>query len=66
MNNYTNFSHLPHKLTITESNSGQIILKKVFKNERDAVAYLEEARNYKDNKRKLSFTISGPNMFYSV
>ena len=66
MNNYTNFSHLPHKLKITNRKSGQVIINKEFKNERDALAYLEEARNYQDNRRKLNFTISGPNMFYSV
>ena len=65
MNNYTNLSHLPHTLTIRHRLTNQLILKKQFKNEHDAVTYLNEAREYKQNKTNFSFVISGPNLYYS-
>ena len=59
MNTYTNFAHLPHTLTIIDRSSGQVILKKKFDSENDAVLYLEEAREFKKNKKLFSFTIIG-------
>ena len=66
MESYTNFSHLPHLLTITDRLNKNIVLKKKFNNESDAIGYLNEAREFQNNKNKFNFVISGPNMFYSV
>ena len=66
MNNYTNLSHLPHTLTITNRKTKQLLLKKKFDTEADAVAYLNEARLLQNNERTLHFVISGPNMYYSL
>lgn len=62
----TNFASLPHTLTITHRSTNQLILKKKFNNETDAISYLNEAREYQNNKENFTFVISGPNMFYSV
>jgi len=35
----------------------------VFPTETEAINYLYEARNFKNNKSKFSFVISGPNMY---
>lgn len=64
MNNYTNFSNQPHLLTITNKKTNQVFLKKKFPNEKDALNYLNEARDFKNNKKHFTFTISGPNMLY--
>lgn len=66
MESYTNFASLPHTLTITNRSTNQLILKKKFNNESDAIGYLNEAREFQNNKDKFNFVISGPNMFYSV
>ena len=66
MESYTNFSHLPHLLTITDRLNKNIVLKKKFHNESEAIRYLNEAREFQNNKNKFNFVISGPNMFYSV
>jgi hypothetical protein len=63
---YTNFASLPHTLTITNRSTNQLILKKKFDSENDAILYLNEAREFQNNKDKFNFVISGPNMFYSV
>ena len=41
-------------------------MKKKFPTESDAIAYLYEARDFKNNKEKFQFTIIGPNMFLST
>ena len=66
MNLYTNLSYLPHTLTITNRSTKHLILKKKFDTENDAILYLNEAREFQNNKDKFNFVISGPNMFYSV
>ena len=63
---YTNLSYLPHTLTITNRSTKHLVLKKKFDNEHDAIMYLNEAREFQNNKDKFNFVISGPNMFYSV
>jgi hypothetical protein len=62
----TNFASLPHILTITHRLTNQLILKKTFDNESDAISYLNEAREFQNNKQNFSFVISGPNMYYST
>jgi len=64
MNLYTNFAHLPHILTITHRQSKSLVLKKKFENESDAMLYLNEAREFQNNKELFSFTITGPNLYY--
>ena len=66
MDNYTNLSHLPHTLTITNRKTKQLLLKKKFDTEANAVAYLNEAREFQNNKQTFHFVISGPNMYYSL
>jgi hypothetical protein len=66
MESCTNFASLPHILTITNRSTKHLVLKKKFDNESDAIIYLNEAREFKNNKDKFNFVISGPNMFYSV
>ena len=66
MNSYTNFANLPHTLTIINRSTKHLVLKKKFDTEHDAMLYLNEVREFKNNKNVLSFTITGPNMFYSV
>lgn len=66
MNNYINFSDQPHLLTITNKKTNQVFLKKKFPNEKDALSYLYEARDFGNNKNKFLFTITGPNMYLST
>lgn len=66
MKSYTNFASSPHTLTITNRSTKHLVLKKKFNNESDAITYLNEAREFQNNKDKFNFVISGPNMFYSV
>ncbi len=66
MNLYTNFAHLPHILTITHRQTKSLILKKKFENESDAMLYLNEAREFQNNKELFSFVIVGPNLYYST
>tara|TARA_B100001093_G_scaffold457404_1_gene469080 strand:+ start:212 stop:412 length:201 start_codon:yes stop_codon:yes gene_type:complete len=66
MKSYTNFANLPHTLTIINRSTKHLVLKKKFDTEHDAISYLNEAREFKNNKDKFNFVISGPNMFYSV
>ena len=63
---YTNLAYLPHILTITIRSTKHLVLKKKFDTENDAIIYLNEAREFQNNKNKFNFVISGPNMFYSV
>lgn len=63
MNSYMNYSNQPHTLTITHRKTNTVFLKKVFPTETEAINYLYEARNFKNNKSKFSFVISGPNMY---
>tara|TARA_B100000282_G_C31719683_1_gene485330 strand:+ start:196 stop:411 length:216 start_codon:yes stop_codon:yes gene_type:complete len=63
---YTNLAYLPHTLTIINRSTKHLVLKKKFDTEHDAISYLNEAREFQNNKDVLSFTITGPNMFYSV
>ena len=66
MSLYTNFAHSPHVLTIINRSTKHLVLKKKFNTEHDAISYLNEARDFKNNKKLFIFTIIGPNMFYSV
>ena len=66
MDNYMNFADQPHTLTITHRKTNQLILKKKFDTESLAVAYLNEAREYQNNKQTFQFVILGPNMYYSL
>lgn len=66
MDDYINFANLPHILTITHRQTNQLILKKKFNNEGDALQYMNEAREFQNNKQNFSFVISGPNMYYST
>lgn len=66
MDDYINFANLPHILTITHRQTNQLILKKKFSNEGDALQYMNEAREFQNNKQNFSFVISGPNMYYST
>ncbi len=66
MNLYMNYTNQPHTLTIINKKTKHIFLKKKFPTESDAIAYLYEARNFKNNKEKFQFTIIGPNMFLST
>ena len=66
MGDYINFANLPHILTITHRQTNQLILKKKFNNEGDALQYMNEAREFQNNKQNFSFVISGPNMYYST
>ena len=66
MNSYINYSNEPHTLTIYDKKTNYIFLKKEFPTESDAIAYLYEARNFKNNHKKFQFTITGPNIFLSV
>jgi hypothetical protein len=66
MGSYTNFASLPHTLTITHRSTKHLVLKKKFDNEHDAISYLNEAREFQNNKENFTFVISGPNMYYSI
>lgn len=66
MDSYTNFASLPHILTITHRQTKHIIMKKKFNNENDAISYMNEAREFQNNKENFNFIISGPNMYYSI
>ena len=57
MNLYTNFAHLPHTLTITHRQTKSLVLKKKFESENDAMLYLNEAREFQNNKEIFSFVI---------
>ena len=66
MNQYINFSDQPHLVTITNKNTNCVFLKKQFPNEKEAISYLYEARDFKNNKKKFTFTITGPNLYLST
>ena len=64
MNNYTNFSDQPHTLTIRVHETKELVLTKKFESEGDALSYMNEAREFSDNKKNFSFLITGPNTYY--
>ena len=64
MDNYTNLSHLPHILTVKLKESNQLVIKKTFDTEDEAIKYMHEARGYKNNANDFSFLITGPNIYY--
>jgi len=64
MDNYTNLADQPHTLTIKTKDTKSLVLKKTFATESDALAYMYEARQYKNNVRDFSFLITGPNTYY--
>lgn len=63
-NGYTNLANLPHLLRIENRKTNQLLFAKKFKTEAAAINYLHEARDFKDNKKRFRFIISGPNMLY--
>ena len=64
MSNYTNFSDQPHTLTIRVRKTKELVLTKKFETESLAVSYMNEAREFSDNKKNFSFLITGPNIYY--
>lgn len=63
-NNYTNLANHPHQLILYKKNKNHVLLKKKFATSNEAILYLDEALKFKDNKNKLRFEITGPNMLY--
>ena len=64
MNNYTNHSGQPHTLTIRVSKTKELVLTKQFETEGLAFSYMNEAREFSDNKKNFSFLVTGPNTYY--
>jgi hypothetical protein len=64
MDNYINLTNQPHTLIIKTKDTQSLILKKTFDTEHLAFKYMHEARAYKNNANKFSFTITGPNTYY--
>ena len=64
MNNYTNHSNQPHTLTIRVRETKELVLTKKFETEGLAFRYMNEAREFSDNKNNFSFRITGPNTYY--
>ena len=64
MSNYTNFSDQPHTLTIRVRKTKEIVLTKKFETEGLAFSYMNEAREFSDNKKNFSFLVTGPNTYY--
>ena len=61
---YTNFSDDPHTLMIRVRKTKELVLTKKFETESLAVSYMNEAREFSDNKKNFSFLITGPNTYY--
>lgn len=65
-NNYTDLSNESHKLIIRNRKSNAIVVSKVFECQSNAINYLEESRLFKHNSKIFSYTLIGPNIYYSV
>lgn len=64
MSNYMNYANQPHTVKIRCLKTRTIFKQDKFPTESKALAYLNEVREYKNNKNKFQFIITGPNMYY--
>jgi len=63
MSDYTNLSNQPHFVKIICRTSKKVFLEKKCNTENEAINYLEESKNFKDNKIRFTYCITGPNLY---
>lgn len=63
MNIHYNFSQQPHHIKIICRTTKKVFLEKKCNTENEAITYLEESKNFKNNKKKFIYCITGPNLF---